>query len=88
MFAFFKLMAAHPDIQRRAQAEIDSVLGAERLPVISDMDRLPYTYACCLETMRYHVVAPFGECEDRLKNFFEDKMTTNYARRQASRIAR
>ncbi|KAL1757776.1 cytochrome P450, partial [Schizophyllum commune] len=61
MFAFFKLMAAHPDIQRRAQAEIDSVLGAERLPVIGDMDRLPYTYTCCLETMRYHVVAPFGE---------------------------
>ncbi|KAL1686763.1 cytochrome P450, partial [Schizophyllum commune] len=58
MFAFFKLMAAHPDIQRRAQAEIDSVLGVERLPV-SDMDRLPYTYACGLETMRYHVVAPF-----------------------------
>lgn len=60
ILAFFKLMCCHPEIQARAQAEIDIVVGPDRLPAVSDMAALPYTHACCLEAMRYHVVAPFG----------------------------
>ncbi|KAL1742772.1 cytochrome P450 [Schizophyllum fasciatum] len=60
VYAFFKLMCSHRDVQERAQAEIDNVVGPDRLPAVSDMAMLPYTYACCLEILRYHIVAPFG----------------------------
>ncbi|KAK0437376.1 cytochrome P450 [Armillaria borealis] len=59
---FFKAMAMFPEIQTRAQAEIDSVTGGERLPSLDDRDegRLPYTLAVLHEVFRWHSAIPSG----------------------------
>ncbi|KAF9266555.1 cytochrome P450 [Marasmius fiardii PR-910] len=56
---FILAMALHPEIQRLAQAEIDSLLDEEnRMPVISDLPRLPYLNAVIKETMRWQPILP------------------------------
>jgi cytochrome P450 len=40
--AFVQAMVANPDVQRKAQAEIDRVIGAERSPTWEDYAALPY----------------------------------------------
>ena len=51
-------MALNPEVQKKAQAELDSVIGSSRLPEFSDRDSLPYLNALIKELMRWHVVAP------------------------------
>lgn len=58
--AFFLAMALYPEVQRRAQAEIDAVVGKDRLPDFSDRDALPYVNALVKETMRWNLVIPMG----------------------------
>ncbi|KIP07466.1 hypothetical protein PHLGIDRAFT_13173 [Phlebiopsis gigantea 11061_1 CR5-6] len=58
--AFVLLMCLNPGAQKRAQEEIDSVVGSERLPAFEDMPNLPYVGACVKETLRYWTVAPLG----------------------------
>lgn len=48
-------LTAWPDIQRKAQEEIDRVVGRSRFPVFSDRVNLPYTTAVVKETCRYVV---------------------------------
>ena len=55
-------MVMHPDIQRKAQAEIDAVVGQDRLPDFSDRAKLPYVNAIIEETLRWHSITPLGEC--------------------------
>ncbi|KAL1692795.1 cytochrome P450 [Schizophyllum commune] len=59
--AFFFFMVLHPEVQKRSQAEIDTVIGrGGRLPEISDRDKLPYVEALCKEILRYHPPGPCG----------------------------
>lgn len=53
-------MVAFPEHQRRAQQEIDHVVGRSRLPNFSDLPKLHYTHAMIKETMRWRPVAPFS----------------------------
>jgi hypothetical protein len=53
-------MVLHPDAQRRAQKEIDDVMGTGRLPDFDDEMSLPYVSALVNEVMRWHPVAPVG----------------------------
>jgi cytochrome P450 len=54
-------MALHPEVQSKAQAEIDAIVGPEnRLPTISDRDRLPYVCAVLKEVLRVGAIAPLG----------------------------
>jgi cytochrome P450 len=55
-------MAVNPDVQRRAQAEIDSVIGRERLPSVEDWHQgdLTYTTAVMKEVLRVGPSAPNG----------------------------
>lgn len=53
-------MAVHPNIQTKAQMEIDEIVGRERLPTLNDLGRLPYTQALVRELLRWRGVAPFG----------------------------
>jgi len=46
-------MTLNPDIQAKAQAEIDGVLENERLPEFSDYNSLPYVAAIMKEVLRY-----------------------------------
>ena len=53
-------MALHPDKLRKAQAELDEVVGTERMPTISDKASLPYVNALIKETMRWHPALPLS----------------------------
>ncbi|KAI6285665.1 hypothetical protein MCOR27_002185 [Pyricularia oryzae] len=57
-FETFSLaMAAHPDVMRRAQEEIDRVYGGE-MPQSADAKELPFLMACIFETMRFRPQFP------------------------------
>ncbi|KAI3759239.1 hypothetical protein L6452_06905 [Arctium lappa] len=51
-------MVLHPDIQARAQFEIQSVVGRDRPVTHSDMANLPYLHAIVKETLRVHPPGP------------------------------
>ena len=53
-------MSLYPEVQRKAQEELDSVIGSERLPTFADRERLPYIDAIVKETLRWHTVGPVG----------------------------
>ncbi|KAI0113811.1 cytochrome P450 family protein [Hypoxylon sp. NC0597] len=53
LFGFLMAMVTHPDVQQRAQNELDSVVGAGRLPTLEDMESLPYIRGCVKETLRW-----------------------------------
>jgi len=65
-------------VQRRAQAELDLVVGRDRLPTFDDRPHLPYIEALCKELMRWMMVAPIGvphssRKDDIYKGFFIPK---------------
>jgi cytochrome P450 len=53
-------MIAFPEAQRRAQAELDAVVGRDRLPTIADAPRLPYLGAVIREVLRWRPALPLG----------------------------
>lgn len=57
---FFLAMMIYPEVQKKAQAEIDQVIGTKRLPKIEDRANLPYIEAIVLEVLRWHPVAPMA----------------------------
>ncbi|TFK32635.1 OrdA protein [Crucibulum laeve] len=59
-YAFFLAMVLNPAIQKKAQAEIDSVIGSDRLPSLADRPNLPYLNAVVTEVLRWNSVAPTG----------------------------
>lgn len=60
MLTFFLMMTLHPDIQRRAQRELDEIVGPGRLPQFSDLESLPQSFAILKECLRLHPVGPLG----------------------------
>ncbi|PPQ65600.1 hypothetical protein CVT26_000549 [Gymnopilus dilepis] len=56
--SFFLALALHPKAMEKAQAEIDSVIGNDRLPTFDDRQNLPYTNALVSEVFRWHTVVP------------------------------
>ncbi|ELU37963.1 cytochrome P450 domain-containing protein [Rhizoctonia solani AG-1 IA] len=57
---FVLAMLLFPECQRKAQAEIDRVIGTGRLPTFEDKDRLPYIDNLINEVMRWQPVTPLG----------------------------
>ena len=53
-------MALYPEVQKKAQAEIDAVVGPNRLPDFHDRPSLPYIDAAVKELTRWNLVAPLG----------------------------
>ena len=53
-------MALHPDVQRKAQAQIDDVVGNHRLPNFDDLVSLSQIHAIVKETLRWNPVSPLG----------------------------
>ncbi|THH33282.1 hypothetical protein EUX98_g930 [Antrodiella citrinella] len=51
--SFLLAMALFPEVQKRAQAELDRVVGPHRLPDFDDFDNLPYIRAMVMETSRW-----------------------------------
>ncbi|CAE7211710.1 unnamed protein product [Rhizoctonia solani] len=60
LMKFVAAMVLNPDIQAKAQKEIDSVIGSDTLPKMTDRNRLPYIQNLVLEVMRWHTVSPAG----------------------------
>ncbi len=60
MHSLFLVLVLFPQVQRRAQAELDAVIGRDRLPMFDDRPRLPYIEAFCKELMRWNMVTPTG----------------------------
>ncbi|KAI0674473.1 CyP450 monooxygenase [Trametes maxima] len=58
--AFFLAMTNFPEVQAKAQAELDAVVGPERLPHFDDRPSLPYIDALVKECLRWHVVVPLS----------------------------
>ncbi|KIJ26629.1 hypothetical protein M422DRAFT_236437 [Sphaerobolus stellatus SS14] len=57
---FMLIMVLFPDAQKKAQAELDSLLGGTRLVEFEDKASLPYTVALYKEVMRWHPLVPMG----------------------------
>ncbi|KIY65143.1 cytochrome P450 [Cylindrobasidium torrendii FP15055 ss-10] len=57
---FILAMSLYPEVQVRAQEEIDAVVGRDRLPNASDAATLPYVSAIVKETLRWRPIAPLG----------------------------
>ena len=53
-------MMVYPEVQRRAQEEIDRVIGSDRLPTFADRGSLPYVEAVAKELLRWNPVTPLG----------------------------
>ena len=68
-------MSLNPDILRKAQAELDAVVGPDRLPDLTDSDNLVYLNAIVKETLRWLNVVPLGvpHCttdDDEFRGYF------------------
>ncbi|OCH91964.1 cytochrome P450 [Obba rivulosa] len=80
VLTFVLAMALNPDKQRLAQAEIDRVVGMDRLPIIEDIPNLPYINAVIKETMRWNPSLPLGVAhrsseDDVYEGYFIPKST-------------
>ena len=57
---FLVAMLLYPNVQQKAQDELDSVIGRDRLPTFEDRPRLPFIDAMCKEVLRWRLVTPLG----------------------------
>ena len=77
-------MVLHPDVQRKAQKQLDDVVGTDRLPEFKDIAFLPYVEAIVKELFRWHPVTPLGTLLDRSTcepaNFFLSHSCRPYIR--------
>jgi cytochrome P450 len=51
---------SYPDLVTRAQKELDSVVGPDRLPTLDDVPNLPYISAIVTESLRWRSIVPGG----------------------------
>ena len=60
VYSFFLALTLYPEVARKAQAEIDAVVGNDRLPTFKDRPYLPYINALTMEVFRWNTVVPTG----------------------------
>jgi len=65
VLVFILAMTLYPDVQAKAQEEIDRIVGHDYLPDFSNRVNLPYVEAVFLETLRWHPIGPLGEYHPR-----------------------
>ena len=53
LYGFVQAMVLFPDVQKKAQAEIDQVVGDSRLPEMEDLPDMQYIRGCIKESMRW-----------------------------------
>ncbi|KAI0348499.1 cytochrome P450 [Trametopsis cervina] len=88
VLSFFAGVLTHPEVQVKAQAEIDRVIGHNRLPTLDDRKDLPYIDGVLWESLRwnpahsrYSPVIPLGIPrelmeDDEYRGYFIPKGTT------------
>ncbi|KAI5117352.1 hypothetical protein M0805_002462 [Coniferiporia weirii] len=57
---FILAMTLFPEYQKRAQDELDRVVGKDNLPTFEDRPSLPFINALCKEALRWQIVGPWG----------------------------
>ncbi|KAJ2918174.1 hypothetical protein MD484_g2275, partial [Candolleomyces efflorescens] len=60
MTMFIFLMVLHPEVQRKAQAELDRVCGTSHLPDFGDREELVYVKAVVTELLRWYQATPMA----------------------------
>lgn len=55
-----KALLLYPDAAKRAQQEIDNIVGSDRLPGFEDLLQMPYMDALMKEVLRWQPVTPLG----------------------------
>nr|BAL05122.1 cytochrome P450 [Phanerodontia chrysosporium] len=60
MTIFMRAMLLFPEVQVKAQEELDRVVGRDRLPELADKDSLPYISALYKELLRWHPLFPLA----------------------------
>ncbi|KDQ12551.1 hypothetical protein BOTBODRAFT_34288 [Botryobasidium botryosum FD-172 SS1] len=83
MHTFMLAMTLHPEIAKKAQAELDAVVGPSRFPTRDDQVRLPYLNAVFLEVTRWKPPAALGipHClseDDEFQGYFIPRGTIVY----------
>ena len=58
--SFVLAMVLYPEVQKKAQVELDSVVGQGRLPVYEDSEKLPYVRAIVQEAHRLKTLVPMS----------------------------
>ncbi|KAG2137947.1 cytochrome P450 [Suillus clintonianus] len=81
---FLLAMVLNPEAQAKAQAEINQVVGKDRLPDFDDRPAMPYLEAILRETLRWHPVTPLSTphtttTSDIYKGYFIPKGVLVYA---------
>jgi cytochrome P450 len=56
----FQQLVFHPEVLKKAQKEIDDVVGSDRLPRFEDREELPYLDYLLTEALRFYPVVPPG----------------------------
>jgi len=60
LYGFILATLIWPDVQKKVQAEIDRVVGPNRLPTIEDYEHMPYVRSCIKESIRWMPVVILG----------------------------
>jgi len=81
LYGFIQAMMVFPEVQKKAQEEIDRVVGPDRLPEVADYPNLPYIRCCIKETLRWMPTVIMGvpHCvtkDDTYKGWVIPKGTT------------
>ncbi|KAF5349315.1 hypothetical protein D9758_011802 [Tetrapyrgos nigripes] len=58
--SFVLAMVLHPQVLRKAQQEMDQVVGIDKLPTLEDRDRLPFLECVLKEVLRWNPPVPLG----------------------------
>uniref|UniRef100_A0A8C8VH63 Cytochrome P450 2U1 n=1 Tax=Pelusios castaneus TaxID=367368 RepID=A0A8C8VH63_9SAUR len=53
-------MSLHPEVQEKVHAEIEVVIGCDRVPSLTDKTHMPFTEATIMEVQRMTVVVPLS----------------------------
>ncbi|TBU39014.1 cytochrome P450 [Dichomitus squalens] len=74
MKTFVLAMVLHPNVYQRARAELDRVIGPERLPDFEDRESLPYLECVVREVFRWNPPVPLGvphrlSCDDVYRGY-------------------
>lgn len=60
LHGFIKAMVLFPDVQKRAQGDIDCIVGPDRMPNMDDEPNLQYIRGCIKESFRWMPTAMLG----------------------------
>ena len=68
-------VSLHPEVLKKAHAELDAVVGPHRMPNFGDRDSLVYLNAIIKESMRWHTALPIGiphatVADDEFRGYF------------------